>query len=210
MNYLYLHGFASGPQSVKAQFLGDRFRSLGLRLQIPDLNQGDFYHLTLSRQMQQVQTLCPTPAPVTLIGSSFGGLTAAWVGEAQPQVQRLVLLAPAFGFLSHWLPKLGATQLQQWQTQNSLELYHYGEQRPLALSYDFIRDLTQYQEEQLQRPVPTLILHGQHDEVIPLAASQDYAAQRPWVNLRELDSDHTLGNVQPQLWQAIQEFCQLS
>jgi hypothetical protein len=51
--------------------------------------------------------------------------------------------------------------------------------------------------------VPTLILHGRHDEVIPIAATRDYASVRPWVKLIELDSDHGLIDVMPQIWEAI-------
>ncbi|MBC6435987.1 hypothetical protein FM036_43605, partial [Nostoc sp. HG1] len=32
---------------------------------------------------------------------------------------------------------------------------------------------------------------------------------RPWVKLVELDSDHALGNVMEEIWQAIRLFCQL-
>lgn len=207
--YIYLHGFASSPRSAKAQALGDRFQAKGLPLLIPDLNQGNFTGLTLSRQIQQVQALFPPePTPVTLIGSSFGGLTAAWLGDRFPQVQRLILLAPAFQFLAHWLPKLGEAELQRWQTEGVLSVYHYGVQKSLPLSYRFIADASQYEEAQLRRAIPTLILHGQHDDVIPIQASRTYA-ERPWVRLIELDSDHALGNVQTEIWQAIQSFCQI-
>jgi uncharacterized protein len=208
--FIYLHGFASSPQSAKARYLGDRFQSLKINLNTPDLNQGDFTHLTLSRQMQQVTAAFPPmPQPVTLIGSSLGGLTAAWIGEHQPQVDRLVLLAPAFQFLAHWLPKLSTEQLQRWQTEQYLSVYHYSVQQMLPLHYSFVTDAAQYEDTKLQRPVPTLILHGRSDEVIPIQASRDFAVQRPWVKLIELDSDHALADVQPKIWQEIQTFCQL-
>lgn len=191
-DYIYLHGFASSPQSAKAIYLRDRLSSL----KIPDLNQGDFSHLTITRQIKQIAAeFPPNPMPVIVIGSSLGGLTAAWVGEKYPQVQRLVLLAPAFEFLAHWLPRLGEEQLHQWQTEQYLPIYHYGEKRSLPLHYQFVTDAAQYQDEQLQRPIPTLILHGRDDEVIPIAASRDYAASRPWVEFIELEDDHGLGNV---------------
>jgi uncharacterized protein len=209
-HYIYLHGFASSPRSKKARDLSDRFFSINLPLEIPDLNQADFTALTLTRQIQQVHALFPPePTPVTLIGSSFGGLTAAWLGQQYPQVERLVLLAPAFQFLAHWLPRLGAIQLQQWQETGYLSVYHYAEERLLPLSYNFLRDIEQYNEAQLQRPIPTLIVHGLHDEVIPIAASIDYASQRPWVNLIQLDSDHALTNVSTEIWTAIKQFCHL-
>jgi uncharacterized protein len=208
--FIYLHGFASSPKSAKAEYLRDRFSSLQIPLKIPDLNQGDFSHLTMTRQLRQVKAeFPPEPIPVTLIGSSLGGWAAAWLGQQHLQCQRLVLLAPAFQFLSHWLPRLGDEQMQRWQNEGDLSVYHYGEKRNLPLSYQFIQDAKAYIDEQLQRPIPTLILHGCHDEVIPIEASQTFWAQRPWVKLIELDSDHSLGNVLPEIWEAIREFCQL-
>src|SRR5512136_1301514 len=101
--YIYLHGFASSPQSAKAKYLRDCFQTRQIDIKVPDLNQGDFSHLTLTRHLKQVAAeFPPAPAPVAIIGSSFGGLTAAWLGQRHPQVQRLVLLAPAFQFLAHW------------------------------------------------------------------------------------------------------------
>jgi predicted esterase YcpF (UPF0227 family) len=208
LQFIYLHGFASSPDSTKAKYLRECFAEIDIDLNIPDLNQGDFSHLTITRQLQQVEALFPPAStPVTLIGSSLGGLTAAWLGE-KLQVQRLILLAPAFGFLTHWLPHLG-DKLKQWQEQQYLMVYHYGKKYSLPLSYEFVLDATQYKDEQLLRPVPTLILHGSQDDVIPIQASRNFAQQRPWVQLVSFDSDHALGDVLPEIWQTIQVFCQL-
>ncbi|MEH1923792.1 YqiA/YcfP family alpha/beta fold hydrolase [Nostoc sp.] len=208
--YLYLHGFASSPNSAKALDISDRFTQIHTKLKIPDLNAGDFSQLTITRQIAQVAAEFNNDStPVTLIGSSLGGLTAAHLGQQNLQVQRLVLLAPAFGFLSHWLPKLGDEEVQRWQQEKYLMVYHYGEKRLIPLSYDFVIDAAQYQEKLLQRPISTLILHGKKDEVIPVEASRDFARSRPWVELVELDSDHALGNVMEEIWQAIHLFCQL-
>ena len=206
METIYLHGFASSPNSTKALYLqalwGDR------PLQIPDLNAGDFQGLTVTRQIQQVAALLPVaPAPVAIVGSSLGGLTAAWLAQQYAQIERIVLLAPAFGFLNHWLPRLGAEQLAQWQQAGILPIYHYSAGQHLPLGYQFLADARRYEdEEQLQRPVPTLILHGRHDETIPISASRAYAASRPWVTLRELDSDHALADALPEIGDAAREF----
>lgn len=207
-SYIYLHGFASSPNSAKARDLGDRFQDLGIALTSPDLNQDDFSHLSLSRQLAQVEALLPDQA-VTVIGSSFGGLTAAWLAERNPQIQRLVLLAPAFQFLAHWLPRLGSEQLIRWQQEQYMAVYHYAAQTELPLQYGFVTDLAEYHDGDLQRSLPTLILHGVHDDVIPVQASRDYAEQRPWVKLIELESDHALANVGDRLWQEIRAFCAL-
>ncbi|MBD2299576.1 alpha/beta fold hydrolase [Nostoc sp. FACHB-87] len=209
MQYIYLHGFASSPKSAKAQAMSDRFQTIPIQLNIPDLNAGNFSQLTITRQINQVAALLDNSEAVTLIGSSLGGLVSAHLAQQHKQVQRLILLAPAFGFLSHWLPKLGDEAMKRWQQEKYLMIYHYGEARSLPLSYDFVTDAQQYQEDILQRLVPTLILHGKQDEVIPITASRNFANSRPWVKLIELESDHALGNVTAEIWQAIRLFCQL-
>ncbi|WP_414576043.1 YqiA/YcfP family alpha/beta fold hydrolase [Anabaena sp. CCY 9402-a] len=116
--YIYLHGFASSPKSNKAQDISDRFAKIQIPLKIPDLNAGDFSALTISRQIKQVAAaFSDDSVPVTLIGSSLGGLTAAHIAQQYLQVERLVLLAPAFEFLSHWLPNLGDEAIQRWQQE---------------------------------------------------------------------------------------------
>ncbi len=210
MHYIYLHGFASSPNSTKAKYILERFAQKQIELEIPDLNCDDFYHLTITRQLKQVALLLEQKKDVTIIGSSLGGLSAAHIGEEFLQVKRLVLLAPAFGFLSHWLSNLGTEVIQRWQQEKYMMVHHYGEKRELPLSYDFLADSNQYQERFLQRAIPTLILHGQHDEVIPIQASRDFAQKRSWVELMELNSNHALGNVMMEIWQSIEDFCQIS
>ncbi|TVQ14416.1 MAG: alpha/beta fold hydrolase [Leptolyngbya sp. DLM2.Bin27] len=208
--YLYLHGFASSPQSAKAQAMKTRLAALGIPLLVPDLNQGDFAHLTLSRQIQQVSALILSQdQPTVLIGSSLGGLTAAWVAQQATltkRIEKLVLLAPAFQFLQQWLPRLGPETLASWRTEGTLPVYHYTEQRQLPLDYRFITDAQGYRDADLQANIPTLMLHGTHDETISIEASRAYAAPRPWVRLVELPSDHALTDVEPEIWQHTQGF----
>ena len=209
MKYIYLHGFASSPDSAKARFIRDRFLEKQIALSVPNLNQNNFSDLTLTRQINQVSQEFGD-GPVTLIGSSLGGLTAVWLGEKYPHIERLVLLAPAFGFLSNYLTRLGSDAVQNWQESGFLSVYHYAEKRSLPLSYQFVLDSQNYSDHALRRSIPTLILHGKQDEVIPLTASQKYAQSRSWVELIELDSDHGLGDSLPEIWSKIQLFCNLN
>ena len=222
-SYIYLHGFASSPDSAKAKYFRDRFSSLGIDLKTPDLNQNDFSALTLTRQLRQIETeFLPIESSqsttenvknlgeVTIIGSSFGGLTAAWLAQRQLSVKQIVLLAPAFQFLGYWLPLLGQQQLEKWESEKYLPVYHYGEQRYLPLNYQFVAEMAQYPEEKLMRSVPTLIVHGKHDTIVPIQASRSFAANRPWVQLIEVEDDHSLGNVLGKIWEAMQKFCQFN
>ncbi len=221
--YIYLHGFASSPHGGKAEYFRQSFGELSIDIKTPDLNQGDFFNLTLTRQLNLIKTeyfdeisISATPdktinslPEITLIGSSFGGLTSAILAQHNFQIKRLVLLAPAFQFHRHLSRLLGEAAMQQWQRDGFGLFPHYGENRDLPLSYRFWVDLLQYQNEQFSREIPTLIFHGIHDEVIPIESSRSFASDRPWVKLQELDSDHGLTNVLPTLWQGIQDFCQI-
>lgn len=204
MQYIYLHGFASGPNSTKAQQLKSYLADVGIELQIPDLNQGDFSHLTMTRQIQQVSQLFNHDGvEITLIGSSLGGLTAAHLAQMYTQVKNLILLAPAFEFLSHWLSKLNEQKIIDWERKKYLPIYHYGEKCELPLHIEFLQDAKFYFWEKLQRPVPTLIWHGINDEVIPITASREYARSRPWVKLMEVSSDHSLLDIMPEICTAV-------
>jgi uncharacterized protein len=208
--YIYLHGFASGPGSTKAKYVQEQFARIGIELQVPDLNQDDFTHLTVSRQIAQVVDLFPTDgSPVTLIGSSLGGWISAIIAQDRPQVDKLVLLAPAFDFLHHWLPKIGDRQLDSWQNTGYLPIYHHAIKSLSPLHYDFLTDARKYPLSQIDRVLPTLIIHGVNDDVIPISASRSFATRHPWAELLEWESDHQLTDRIDRLWQEIRRFCLL-
>ncbi|MEM9216941.1 MAG: YqiA/YcfP family alpha/beta fold hydrolase [Cyanobacteria bacterium P01_F01_bin.150] len=210
MQYIYLHGFASAPQSRKAQNLQGRFQALGHTLHIPDLNQGSFTQLTLSRQIQQVQAeYLASGQHTVIIGSSFGGLTAAWLGQKYDCVERVILLAPAFQFLANWRPKIPVANWQQWEQTGSMNIYHYGAKTMLPLDYGFATDMVQYDEGTLMRSLPTLIIHGINDEVVPIQVSRSYAKQRDYVSLLEVHSDHSLGDQLDAIWRETVRFLEL-
>ena len=135
-------------------------------------------------------------------------MTAAWVAQQQHQVEKLVLLAPAFGFPQSWYARLGSGQMEQWHESGYLSIYHYGEQKQMRLHYQFLEDANNYPISELNRACPTLIIHGINDDVVPVRVSQDYA-QNPLVKLVELDSDHGLNDKQDTIWQLTQDFLEL-
>ena len=55
--FIYLHGFASGPNSNKASAFKKRFEELKIHIFVPDLQENDFKNLTLSRQINLVQSI---------------------------------------------------------------------------------------------------------------------------------------------------------
>ncbi len=194
MRYIYLHGFASSPKSQKVQYLKDSVAKRNVTLEVPDLNREGFEQLTLTRQLTQVSQLIGGDRAV-LIGSSFGGLTAAYLGDRlKNQIAHLILLAPAFGFPQRWRDNLSADKQEQWQTTGQMMVYHHGEGQECPLNYSFWEDAQGYDWTQISNTVPTQIFHGVHDETVPIDYSRQYAKGRPWVELTELDSDHRLSD----------------
>lgn len=90
---LYLHGFRSGPRSVKARLLGEAMAARGLA--------GEFHCPALSvdpgRALGQAEAVIAgarnAGRVVTLVGSSLGGYYATWLAERYDL--RAVLVNPA-------------------------------------------------------------------------------------------------------------------
>ncbi len=203
---LYLHGFASGPQSSKGVFFRDRFAARGVEVDLPDLSGGDFEHLTLTGQLEVVHRRVRKLQPAAMIGSSLGGYLAALYAARHPgQFRAVVLLAPGFGFARRWPPSLGEDVLRAWRERGWTEIFHYGLGRPCRLSYQLVEDGLRYEDYPDVRD-PLLILHGRRDETVPAQCSEEFAAGKPNVTLRLLDSDHELLDVLEEIWEAVSHF----
>ncbi len=199
MRHVYLHGFASSPASTKARYFAERLRGHGIPLDIPDLAQGDFEHLTLSSQLAVVDRATAGEQSV-LIGSSLGGYIAALYASRHAHVNRLLLLAPAFCFPSRYPAELGKETLENWRQTGLLPVFHYAHGEPRNLSYSIVEDGRRY-EDFPDFTQPAILAHGLHDTVVPASLSREYSVSHPNVRLHLLDSGHQLTNVLDQIWQ---------
>jgi uncharacterized protein len=189
MRFVYIHGFASSPQSRKARAFETAMAKRGIRLEIPAMDAGDFEHLTISGQLGVLERLIGGE-PVRLTGSSMGGYLAALYASMHPEADRLVMMAPAFGFAQRWKDKVvkGA----------DLEVFHYGDKVNRRVHYGLIADSIQFPANP-DFSQPGLIFHGVHDDVVPVGYSRGFAAMHPGVRLVELESDHELLDVLPRI-----------
>ena len=204
MRVIYLHGFASGPSSGKAQWFRRAFAEYGIELEIPNLVEDDFENLTITGQLAVIERLARGEA-VSLIGSSMGGYLAALYAARHAEAQRLVLLAPAFQFPQRWPEELGADRAAEWERTGRLEVFHYGEIRPRHIGWELIADGRRYEAEPSFEQ-PALIFHGLNDSVVPHAYSERFAAAHPNVQLRLLPSDHQLTDSTQVIWNEMKDF----
>ena len=187
---LYLHGFASSPQSKKAQYFQSRFSAAKVDLLVPDLVTEGFRNLTLSGQLRAIEQAA-AGRRVSLIGSSMGGYLAALYAARHPEAAKLVLLAPAFGFARRWAETIGPGPLAAWQRTGALTVMNYAEGGPAEVGWQLMEDARRYEEEPAITQ-PCLIYHGVQDTVVPIEASRSFARTRPGVELREVDDGHEL------------------
>ena len=188
--FIYLHGFASGPGSNKAKAFKKRFDELGISIHVPDLQQGDFENLTLTGQIELVQGIIDKNKgqSFALIGSSMGGYLASLIAQTRESVQALFLMAPGFNFLNRWRKKLDISKT----TDELIPVFHYRYNKEVRLNTYLFRDAETWESLPLDRKIPTFIVHGLHDETIDIEESRNFVREKSFCSLKELDSDHGL------------------
>jgi uncharacterized protein len=204
LRVLYLHGFASSPASRKATFFASKLRDLGFRVDIPDLAAGDFRNLTISGQLRAIERLANNE-PVILIGSSMGGYLAALYAARHPEVDRLILLAPAFAFHELWVSRMSPAELSRWKEDGTVEVYHHGTGRDMPLGYSLLEDASQY-EPFPAFSQPAVIFHGEADTSVPVRYSVEFIKMHPNARLVRLESGHELTDVLERIWQDSEQF----
>jgi len=201
---VYLHGFASGPQSSKANFFARKLTECGVAVEIPQLDGGDFEGLTVTGQLAVIDQVV-AGRPAVLMGSSLGGYLAALYASRHPEIERVVLLAPAFQFPRRFRERYADEDLERWKREGSVAVYHYGYQDECRLGYQFLEDASHYEDEP-DFHQPGLIIHGTADSVVPVTVSQTFATKHANVKLHLMESDHQLTDVLEPMWAVVHPF----
>jgi predicted esterase YcpF (UPF0227 family) len=207
---LYLHGFASGPESHKGVALTAHYARHGVVLERLNLRVPSLEHLRLSEMMRVVRAAVGGPNDRAVVfGSSLGALTACRVAEDDARICALVLLAPAFRLIERWRERLGEAAFTAWRTSGWFETEDYAEKRRARVDFDFARDAEAIDARGGGWPdvrVPTLIVHGRHDETVDIALSRTWSDGKRHVHLREVDDGHELVASLPVIASAADEF----
>jgi pimeloyl-ACP methyl ester carboxylesterase len=191
--WLYLHGFASGPESSKGVALSRHFAARGIALERLDLRRPSFERLRFSAMIETVRAAIGGERDRAIVfGSSLGGLCAARVAEQDARVCALVLLAPAFRMAERWRARLGEAEWARWEESGWLEVDDYATKRRARIDFDFVRELGALDAGWPDVRVPTLIVHGRNDEVVDIDLSREWSRGRAWVRLVEVDDGHEL------------------
>ena len=194
--WLYLHGFASGPDSAKGTRLAAHFAERGISLARLDLRQPSMEHLRLSAMIAHVRAAVGDAADRAVVfGSSLGGLAAARLAEDDARVCALVLLAPAFRIVERWRARLGGSEWEAWRRDGYLETKDHANGGMARVDFGFAEDAEIVDARGGGWPdvrVPTLVIHGTRDDVVPVSGSRAWARGKRHVRLVEVDDDHEL------------------
>ena len=154
--------------------------------------------LTLSKMLEDlsvaIDAFVPPSASLVLIGSSLGGVAAAWYAAANPKrVKASVLLAPAFRFVDRFLEEIGPEAAADWKSSGA---YAVGETWMwVPLRYGIVEDASSYDETDLAKRyrTDTLVIHGKLDGNVPWQVSTDFGERcthRPLDVVLIDDGDH--------------------
>ena len=209
----YLHGFASSPKSTKVGYFTDRLLDHGIVVRCPDFNEPDFTTMTLTRMVERLggELAALGGEPATLIGSSLGG-TLAILAAARfaPQVERLVLLAPAVMFAKPGHHLLPPERIEEWRRRGTLPFFHYAAGVERDLNFAFFEDSLQHDAFNTAFEQPAMIFQGLRDTSVDYRTVEAFAKTRTNVMLALLEDDHQLIASLPRIWNDVQPFLGLT
>ncbi len=201
---VYLHGFASSPDSSKAVRFRRELESRGVGFSCPDLNEPEFETLTTTRMLGQVREVLDgiTEKPVAIVGSSLGAFVAvhAAARDTAGHVDRLILLAPALDFAGNRLHQLGPTGLDEWRRAGKLQVFHYGAGVERHVGFSLYDDAAGYDALSLPTTLPTLVFQGDQDTSVDPAMVRAWSRGRNLVTLRMLPDGHQLTTSLDVIW----------
>ncbi len=172
---LYLHGFASGPNSTKVRGLRGLLRPDGIELNAPDLNVPSFEKLDFEAIVERALEAGRLIPPAAIVGSSLGGLVALEVirqGLRKP----LVLIAPALGVADQWITRL--------PEGDPIEVFNHARDAQAPIHRAFFEQMTRVISDRNKPEVPVTLIMGRKDENVPF--DRVAAVWRRWQNGDEL------------------------
>lgn len=110
---------------------------------------------------------------IGLFGSSFGGITALMTASKIKDLSILILKSPVSNFQEIELERKSKKELDEWKS-NGFTYYIDGKGIKHQLNYTFFEDFKNNDgyEAAKKIKIPTLIIHGDADEIVPIKQSQ--------------------------------------
>lgn len=144
-------------------------------------SDGEFAEITISEAVDNVESAIRLAKDsgyrrIGLMGSSFGGFASILAAARSDDVYRLALKSPVSDYLGLLIAKDRDIDIHGWKKEGFISFVGADGQR-MRLKYDFFSDAegkNGYASAEKIK-VPTLIVHGDRDETVPLEQSRKAA-----------------------------------
>jgi pimeloyl-ACP methyl ester carboxylesterase len=191
------HGFDTTKESQTHVRIAETLNKKGIATLRFDFfghgeSDGKFEDVTISEAMDDaLQAIAFVKSrgfsKVALFGSSFGGMAALLAASKQPGLKCLALKSPVSDYLGKLLADEDRINVEQWKKEGFI--WHETKRGKLRLNYSFFEDAEKVSgfEAANQIKVPTLIVHGDQDDVVPVEQSRKTASLIPNCHLEIIE-----------------------
>jgi len=125
-----------------------------------------------------ISTLTDGP-PLTIVGNSLGGWIAWLMAQEFQDIERLILVAPAFNMMGVRARSISEERRRVWLTSGWMSWDDEPAHKDWPLSWKWVEESDTYWKTSFDqlRPVKTTILHGLQDTVILPSGSSEFVEQ---------------------------------
>jgi pimeloyl-ACP methyl ester carboxylesterase len=184
---LFITGFLSKRWGNKSKALAQWCEEQGWGFCCYDVrgfgdSEGRFIDYTLSdwiADARTVVTMLKAGPPITIVGNSLGGWIAWLMAQEREQVERLILIAPAFNMMSLRAKSIDPERQHDWHRAGWMPWDDEPAHRDYPISWKWVEESEAYWKTSFDRlrPVKTTILHGLQDTVIQPGGSRAFVEQ---------------------------------
>lgn len=202
--WIHLPGLGTGVRSTKGAELARRLSARGIRLDTVDLRVPDFPGMRLPSMLGAARAaLGPPGTRAVVFGTSLGGHLAVRLAREDRRVVALVLFSPALDLAA--IREAHPWPCRMWRTAGWIPWWDKTERRHRPLGAALLADLI---DARTPPPVavPTLVVHGLRDTLVPVAGSRSWVSGDARVRLLEVDAGHDLAAALPEVMTEVEDF----
>ncbi len=184
---LFITGFLSNRWGNKSKALAQWCQEKGWGFCCFDVrgfgdSEGRFIDYTLSDWIADARTVIAMlkgGPPLTIVGNSLGGWIAWLMAQEFREIERLILIAPAFNMMGLRAQSISAERCHEWHTAGWMPWDDEPAHQDFPLAWKWVEESEAYWKTNFDRlaPVSTAILHGQQDSVILPQGSSQFVEQ---------------------------------
>jgi pimeloyl-ACP methyl ester carboxylesterase len=184
---LFITGFLSKRWGNKSKALAQWCEEKGWGFCCYDVrgfgeSEGTFTDYTLSdwiADARAVIAMLKGGPSLTIVGNSLGGWIAWLMAQEFQEIERLILMAPAFNMMGVRARAISDARRQAWHTSGKMPWDDESAHKDWPLSWKWVEESEAYWKTSFDRlrPVNTTILHGLQDTAILPSGSSEFVEQ---------------------------------